>query len=652
MSEDSSRRRRSQRHNDTPERVQQAAEQFRQEMNPVSSSAQHSAVPPRGIPAAATGTFNYNGGSPRGNFGDTATGQMTGEQAYASEYARQQYLAQQQYAAQQYAAQQQYAARQEAIRQEQERNRRQAQQTEERKRISSETSSHGAFRGYTSSQRPVEPPTPPAGSKGKTKGKRSAGVTALVVILALAILAGGAFAGVSYYRTKQIHAAVAPYDNLFCDGVYVDGIPLGGMTPEQALNSVQSQIQQRNDAWKVELSYLGRTVAEINAGMLGMSVDVGQIMNEAWAQGHTGTEEDRLAAMEALKESPYQAYTAVPSGDTSVVDNLLAQLKELIDTPAENAYLISFDPSNFDNPFLFSEEKTGWLLDTEAIREQLYHMVATLTGGTVEVSPEEIQPKTTVADLRKHYTLRASVYTPISTSSTEERNNNIRKAFEYVSGTILSSGKQFSFNSVVGERTEKRGFYPAIEYAYGEHVMGIGGGVCQASTTIYQAAVCAGMEIVKREPHSDSVSYTDYGKDATVYWGSRRKIDFVFKNNTDGDIYILAAVQEDPSNRKRLIARVAIYGEDLGDIRYEIESEITKELDPPEDPVLVKDTKGEYVTYTDQRKSVSSAKKGYVVDSWRVEYIGNVVNTRVHLYTDTYEAKAERIYVGVKKRGD
>ena len=216
-------------------------------------------------------------------------------------------------------------------------------------------------------------------------------------------------------------------------------------------------------------------------------------------------------------------------------------------------------------------------------------------------------------------------------------NKNIQHAFDYINGYVLQPGKTFSFNGVVGERTEARGFYPAIEYVYGEHVEGYGGGVCQASTTLYQAAVCAGLQILKREPHSDSVSYTDYGKDATVYWVGKRKIDLTFKNNTDEAIYIIAAVQKDPSNRKRLIAKVSMYGQDMGDVRYEIVSEITETLPAPFNPVYIKDTNGTYVTYKDQQESVTKAKEGYVVKSYRLKYEGIDLTERKELYTDRYE---------------
>lgn len=86
------------------------------------------------------------------------------------------------------------------------------------------------------------------------------------------------------------------------------------------------------------------------------------------------------------------------------------------------------------------------------------------------------------------------------TSSTEERTNNIRVAFSKINGLIIPDGGKFSFNGVVGRRTEKNGFYKAIEYAYGTEVWGIGGGVCQASTTMYLAAIQAGLNITNRWP--------------------------------------------------------------------------------------------------------------------------------------------------------
>ena len=473
--------------------------------------------------------------------------------------------------------------------------------------------------------------------------------TLLVIMAALVLIGGIAFAATRGVQSYQDNSYVSAYDGVFCEGVYVDGIHLGGMTVEEGVTAVTSQAEQANSEWSVNLTYSGQVVTTITAGQLGMTVDVVDVMQEAWQQGHEGNTAQRKAAMEQLLVEPYQGYTAVPSGDNSIVDNILGQIQSQLYAPATDAALLSFDPT-LSYPFTFREEVPGRTLNIEPLKQKLYRMVSTMTSGDIEIVPDVIQPTVTVEGLKQHYAMRSSVYTPISTRSTEERNNNIRHSFEYINGYVLQPGKSFSFNGIVGKRTTKNGFYEAIEYAYGAEVMGVGGGVCQASTTVYQAAVTAGLEITHREPHSDAVSYTSYGQDATVYWEGKRKIDLTFRNNTDMPLYFIAAVETDPANRKRLIARVTIYGESLGDVRYELTSETVAVLDPPEEPKYIKDKNQEYVTYTDQEKVIAKAKEGYVVDSYRLKYVNGELTERTKLYTDRYEPKQEQIYVGTKTR--
>ena len=143
-------------------------------------------------------------------------------------------------------------------------------------------------------------------------------------------------------------------------------------------------------------------------------------------------------------------------------------------------------------------------------------MVNNFTSGEIIVQPSDIQPKVTVADLQKQYALRFRAVTPIDSHSTDSRNDNIRLAFSKINGMILEDGKTFSFNKVVGRRTQANGFLAAYEYSYGELTLGWGGGVCQASTTVYLAAVQAGMKITDHTAHSTPVSYTSLGEDATV----------------------------------------------------------------------------------------------------------------------------------------
>lgn len=478
---------------------------------------------------------------------------------------------------------------------------------------------------------------------------RFPGRTILLVLVILVVLAAAGVGGYYALQRHQTEQFVEAYNGLFCQGVYVDGIHLGGMTQQQGIDTVTAQAQQRSNAWQVRLMYQGNLVAEINAGQLGMRTDVVDTLREAWNQGHTGDIYQRRAAMETLAQQPYEVYTAMPSGDTAVIDNILEEIRSNVYRPAQDAAIAEFNP-NWTYPFTFRDEVVGRSLDTEPIKTQLYQMLSTLTSGDIEITPTLTQPNVLVSQLRDQVALISTAATPISSKSTENRNNNIRRSFQSINGYVLKPGANFSFNGVVGQRTQKNGFFKAIEYAYGQEVEGVGGGVCQASTTLYQAAVLAGLEIVKREPHSDAVSYAEYGKDATVYWEGNRKIDMVFRNNTDAPIYMVAGVVPDPSNHKRLVAKVSFYGQSLGDVTYSLETKTTEVLPIPDEPKYIKDKKQEYVTYKDQEKQTSKGKEGYVVDSYRLKFVNGHEVERTFLYTDRYEAKPKVIYVGTLDR--
>ena len=482
----------------------------------------------------------------------------------------------------------------------------------------------------------------PAGNQGKTNKHRKKHPVLLAIFLILlagALGTGAYFSITTQMRTRKINDKVEAYNNYFCPGVYVDGINLGGMTPEQALNSVNSQIQQRHDAWKVQLTYNDQQVLEINADMMGFSVDTQSVLYQAWAKGHTGDNEQRYAEMLQLEEEPYNDYTAQPDGNTHVIDEKLMQIKSAIDKPAVNAAMTQFDP-NLDYPFVFTEEEYGRSLDIEPIRQKLYQMVSTMESGMVELVPEIVPPTVFRSDLIMNYKVRGYATTEISRHSEENRNNNIRLAFEYINsyGSVIEPNATFSFNKVVGKRTPERGFFPATEYVYGEHEEGYGGGVCQASTTLYQAAVRAGMQILERRPHSDSVSYTEYGKDATVYWSEFRggkKIDFSFRNTSDAPIYIVAHVKTIPATKKekkKLICEVTIYGKDMGNITYDIDT-VEEVIPCTLNPVPVAD-----------KELVAKAKDGCNVDCYFVEYTNGVETSRKKMYRDKYEPKAERYY--------
>lgn len=128
-----------------------------------------------------------------------------------------------------------------------------------------------------------------------------------------------------------------------------------------------------------------------------------------------------------------------------------------------------------------------------------------------------------------------------STYSTNYVNNpdrtiNLKLACKAINGTIINQGETFSFNRIVGERTEAKGYKEAPIFVNSETTPAVGGGICQVASTMFNAALLGNFEITERTEHSQRVSYTPLGRDATIYWGS---YDFRFTNNTDFPIRII-----------------------------------------------------------------------------------------------------------------
>ena len=227
----------------------------------------------------------------------------------------------------------------------------------------------------------------------------------------------------------------------------------------------------------------------------------------------------------------------------------------------------------------------------------------------------------------------------------ESRTENIRVGTERFNRLTVAPGKSVSFNKVALKRTAANGYQAALEIAYGNYVEGIGGGICQVSSTLYNAVVNAGLTVNKRTPHAIPSSYVDKGKDATV---SDDRYDFVFTNNTGANIYIETQFVK---VKGYWTSRFIIYGRpDPNGYTYKLDSQVVETLPLPE-PTYKKDNNGEYVIYDDETYQVSKGREGYVVDVYLVTMDSNGLEiSREKKYTDTYKAAAPIYYVGVTPR--
>ena len=251
-------------------------------------------------------------------------------------------------------------------------------------------------------------------------------------------------------------------------------------------------------------------------------------------------------------------------------DSLLAQVKERLNNPNASDDVIEMpvankepDPIDIDkiheevyqeaqdayivkDPFEVHPEVEGIDFDVEAAKEMLKE------DKEEYVIPLIItQPEVTIDELGEEaFPDQLSTFTTRYDVSDVDRTTNLKLACQKINGTVLLAGETFSYNDVVGERTVAAGYKNAKIYEAGQVVDGLGGGICQISSTLYNAALLANLEIVERRNHQFVTSYVPAGRDATVVYGST---DFKFKNTRQYPIRIVATANAG-------IATISIYG--------------------------------------------------------------------------------------------
>ncbi len=463
------------------------------------------------------------------------------------------------------------------------------------------------------------------------------GILAAAVVLTLVIV--GSIGG---SRLLDIKRTLDRGDGVFYPNIFVNDIPLEGKTLDEAAAVVTQQVTSLISSWKITLRTQDGRSWDITGEDLKMKYDVADQLDQLWAIGHTGTSAQRYEQVKALEEEAVQRYTTL-SYDLSAVNQILAQIKSEVDQPPVSATKV-YDDTKFP-PYSYTDDVPGQELDITGLNEKIMGMVDRLESGVVDLSPTPVEAPVTREYLESQIVVLSTFETTIGNTSTEGRFANIKLGTEKFNQLTIKSGESVSFNKVTGKRTEANGYQQALELAYGEYVMGWGGGICQVSSTLYNAVVNAGLEIVSRTQHSRPSSYVDKGLDATV---QDDRIDFVFKNNTNADIFIESEYYKKGSYYR---CKFTIYGRpDPNGYTYKLESQVVQTIPKPE-VTYKQDTDMQYVVYNDEEYVYSKGEDGYVVDVYLVTMDSNGLEVnRKKVYTDTYKAAAPVTYVGVMPR--
>lgn len=300
----------------------------------------------------------------------------------------------------------------------------------------------------------------------------------------------------------------------------------------------------------------------------------------------------------------------------------LEMLIQALERPAKDAEIL-WDASQAK--FDYIEGKNGVMVDRNAIIENLYSLFGVKTEITLK--GEVIPPKMTVEMLKEYTAERAAFSTEYSKSSIN-RKHNIATAAGRLNGLVIPARTEFSFNAAVGPRTVANGFLMAKIISGGDFVDGVGGGVCQVSTTLYNAWVRASLEVKNAVSHSLPVSYIGPSLDAMV--SSRN--DLILYNNSDNNIYLKAWTKND-----RIF--FAVYGKYTGE-KIVLRNEIVKLIPSPgyeevDEPLIWKE--GENF------RIISPAANGLISNAYKDVYVDGKLQRTEKLRSNTYLPRKGKI---------
>ncbi len=318
-------------------------------------------------------------------------------------------------------------------------------------------------------------------------------------------------------------------------------------------------------------------------------------------------------------------------------ENFLADIKGENDVPAINA---SAEFVNGEKVFTYTSDVMGSKIDSAALCLSVLNNLAS-GKSNIEVKAEFVKVEADVSlyDVKQMTKLRSCESTSYA-SSEEGRRHNLLKAMECFNGLVVKPGEKISFNKVTGEKSYDAGYKDAMVILNGEFVKGVGGGVCQASTTIYNAALMAGLEICEVRRHSLPVYYVPAGFDAMVSESS----DMVFKNNTSSNIYFKTY-----SSGERVYAEV--YGESMKGVSFKKLSTKVRDIETKSD-IIKSDTEGKYadkITYKGEFYRVRSPRKGFEVNAYLQRYENGRFVSEKLIRNEIYAAQKGVVYEGCKE---
>lgn len=423
--------------------------------------------------------------------------------------------------------------------------------------------------------------------------------------------------------------AQARPDDTILEGVYAGEISLAGMTRDEAQAQIQAYVDSLADR-TITLNVIDGNSVTVTAAELGLGWANTGLVEEAVNLGKTGNVVARYKDLKDLAHEN-QVYTIQFSFDQEAIASVIENECSAYNVEAVDAHL-----NRVDGGFVIEEGQTGVVVETEASESAVYEFLTTQWDGTdasVDLVVTEEEPQGNAEDLAMVKDVLGTFTTSYS-SSGPDRSANVANGAKLINGTTVYQGETFSTYEKVSPFTEDNGYYMAGSYLNGQVVDSIGGGICQVSTTLYNAVLKAELQVDERHNHSMIVGYVEPSMDAAIAESSGK--DFQFTNNTDYPIYI-----EGYTSNKNIT--FTIYGVETRDSNRKVtyESEVLETIYPEAESIV--QTTSQPIGYV----SVQSAHIGYKARLWKVVTVDGEEVSREQVNSSSYKMVPRTATVGV-----
>ena len=489
---------------------------------------------------------------------------------------------------------------------------------------------------------------------------------------------------------STIFAIINSRTNKIVKGIYIENVDVSNITEEEA-KSILTELSDKTKQNEILFKYK-EIETPITYEALEVNFDIDSAIKEAYSLGRSGNifqnnfeilktwingkkiklnfniDEDVIkqvceninnTSVDAVVEPSYYVENEkliITSGKKGIKvkeDELLQTIRDTIKINGDSSVIIDVKV----------DEVEPSAIDLEKIRSEIYKEVkdAYYTTNPFTIYPEvngvdfDIEnAKTIISEPKEQYEIPLIITKAnktvqeigteafpdlLATFSTNynagdtNRTTNLKLSAGKINGTVLLPGDEFSYNKVVGERTIAAGYKMAATFSGGKVVDGLGGGICQISSTLYDAVVMANLDVTVRRNHQFVTSYLPGGKDATVVWGSQ---DFKFVNSRKYPVRITATVSGG-------VATVQVWGV-KEEVEYDITIETKKTATIPYTTQYVKDSTLPKGT----QKVVQNGNNGSKYEAYKVMRLNGEVVSRTLLSKDTYNAKNKIVKIGTK----